>query len=297
MDGLTQRSNDPDDRYLYSGKELDREHSLRWYYFGARYYHPALGRWLAVDPLWEKYPGWNPYNYTANDPINKSDPDGRFVQALVGAAVGAAVEFGAQVAVSMANGQSFSEAVSNVDLVDVGIAAAAGAVSGGLSTVSKLGTAGRALMSAGISVAEGAAKANLGSSKSDYSIRDGAFDALTGAGFSKISDKAQELIKANSKEFKVLTKTAKKLGNIAREGRPRRAQTERYQQALKAVQNYGSTQANAISQAGSGILNTVKGVSGSTCNSNSVILNQGSSQTPSDHTRVVVTIKKEDRNQ
>jgi hypothetical protein len=30
-----------------------------------------------VDPLWEKYPGWGPYNYCKNDPLNRFDPDGR----------------------------------------------------------------------------------------------------------------------------------------------------------------------------------------------------------------------------
>ncbi|RMG39389.1 MAG: RHS repeat-associated core domain-containing protein [Methanobacteriota archaeon] len=38
----------------FTGKERDSETGLD--YFGARYYSPALGRWLAVDPVGEKFP-------------------------------------------------------------------------------------------------------------------------------------------------------------------------------------------------------------------------------------------------
>ena len=35
----------------------------------------------AVDPLAGQFPAYSPYNYTLNDPINKTDPDGRAPQA------------------------------------------------------------------------------------------------------------------------------------------------------------------------------------------------------------------------
>lgn len=35
--------------------------------------------WYGVDPIAEKYPAWNPYNYTMNNPIIMIDPDGRDV--------------------------------------------------------------------------------------------------------------------------------------------------------------------------------------------------------------------------
>jgi RHS repeat-associated protein len=44
--------------------------------FGARIYDSRLGRWLSLDPLMNKYPSLNPYNFVANMPTIAIDPDG-----------------------------------------------------------------------------------------------------------------------------------------------------------------------------------------------------------------------------
>ena len=63
-----------DARYKYTTKERDAESGYD--YFGARYYDARIGRWMAVDPMAEKYPGWSPYHYAACNPQRMCDPDG-----------------------------------------------------------------------------------------------------------------------------------------------------------------------------------------------------------------------------
>jgi len=69
-----------DDDYHLAGTGL--------FYFGARYYDPEIGIWLATDPAEQFY---NPYSYSGN-PIIMIDPDGRwFGQLVAQMAIGAAV--------------------------------------------------------------------------------------------------------------------------------------------------------------------------------------------------------------
>lgn len=58
----------------FTGKEQDAESNF--YYFGARFYDPAVGRWLSVDPLAGNFPSLTPYNYVYNNPVNVFDPNG-----------------------------------------------------------------------------------------------------------------------------------------------------------------------------------------------------------------------------
>jgi RHS repeat-associated protein len=58
--------------YGYTGQEQD---STDWYYYGARYYSPEIGRFLQPDPLFD---GPNPYMYVHGNPVRYVDPSGLF---------------------------------------------------------------------------------------------------------------------------------------------------------------------------------------------------------------------------
>ena len=77
MDGLnTINYFDNENHYLYNGKELQTDFGLEWYDYGARFYDAGLGRWYVVDPKADAAPGWTPYRYGLNNPINFTDPTG-----------------------------------------------------------------------------------------------------------------------------------------------------------------------------------------------------------------------------
>ena len=64
--GMVMRSNISDNLgtiHKFTGKELDDEHGLDWYYFGARFYDAEIGRFLGIDPYSDAYPSWTPYQY------------------------------------------------------------------------------------------------------------------------------------------------------------------------------------------------------------------------------------------
>jgi RHS repeat-associated protein len=61
-------------RYRYTGKERDEESGF--YYHGARYYTPWLGRWVSSDPAGFT-DGANLYAFAHQNPVRYSDNDGR----------------------------------------------------------------------------------------------------------------------------------------------------------------------------------------------------------------------------
>ncbi|KFD38111.1 hypothetical protein AT05_11730 [Schleiferia thermophila str. Yellowstone] len=73
----TPNSTDFSTPYRFNAKELDPESGL--FYYGARYYHPVVSKWLSVDPMADKYPSLSAYNYCAWNPVMLVDPDGRVV--------------------------------------------------------------------------------------------------------------------------------------------------------------------------------------------------------------------------
>jgi len=60
--------------FRYTARESDTETGL--YYYRARYYDPAAGRFLSEDPLEFYAGGANFYRYSFNNPANLNDPSG-----------------------------------------------------------------------------------------------------------------------------------------------------------------------------------------------------------------------------
>jgi len=68
-----QASSYSDPKLCYTGQRFDPETGL--YYYRARYYSAALGRFLQTDPIGYKDDlDW--YTYVGNDPTDKTDPTG-----------------------------------------------------------------------------------------------------------------------------------------------------------------------------------------------------------------------------
>jgi RHS repeat-associated protein len=74
------------ERRRFTGHERDLpavQGSLELDYMHARYYAGAWGRFLSVDPVLDikrsirEPQSWNRYSYVVNNPINRTDPDGR----------------------------------------------------------------------------------------------------------------------------------------------------------------------------------------------------------------------------
>ena len=58
--------------FIFQGQYRDNKSGL--YYLRARYYDPATGQFLTVDP--DVAFTWSPYGYAAGNPVNRLDPSG-----------------------------------------------------------------------------------------------------------------------------------------------------------------------------------------------------------------------------
>ncbi|MBB6682657.1 hypothetical protein H4O20_14510 [Aequorivita sp. 609] len=131
--------------YKFGGKEYQEEFDINTYDFGARNYDPALGRWMNVDPLADHPSQINrsPYIYAWNTPTYFADPDGKFVQVVWGAVIGASVEYTAQVITNGIKGKGLVDSLVDVDLGSIAVATITGAATGGLSSLKVIGATAR----------------------------------------------------------------------------------------------------------------------------------------------------------
>ena len=116
-------------KQTFTGKEKDDE--TGFYYFGSRYYNPALAGWMATDPAGQFH---SPYSYGGN-PVMFVDPDGEFVFSALIPGVGIFID--AALWGAVINGGIYTATtafqpggLSNWNLGDFGKSAAVGAISG-----------------------------------------------------------------------------------------------------------------------------------------------------------------------
>jgi RHS repeat-associated protein len=110
-------------RYRYTGKERDEETGFS--YHGARYYAPWLGRWTSCDPS-SLEDSVNLYTYVQNRPIIANDPNGKWLNIVIGAVVGAVVGAGVEFARQVIKGEE-------INLGRIGASAAGGLVGGAIA--------------------------------------------------------------------------------------------------------------------------------------------------------------------
>ena len=241
-----------DERYKFTGKERDAE--TGYDYFGARYYASVIALWLSVDPLADKYPCISPYAYCAWSPIKNVDPNGEWVQIVVGAVVSAAADVALQVGFDMFNGKSFGQAISNVNMREVAGSAAAGAIGVGVvskvSQVAKFYNLGKASTATAKNIASVAG--DVAGSVVSQEISDGQVtadkvknDVIGGIVGSTIGNVKMNKIK-NTPGYKTAVSQLDHAERVAK-GTTRRSRVQAVENAQKVVDNYGASTTQAYS--------------------------------------------------
>jgi len=204
----------------YNGKEFVEMHGYDTYDYGYRGYYAAIGRWMNIDQLAEKYYSISPYVYCLNNPVMRIDPDGRIAPLAVAAIgfagkalVGGGIDFVAQMGVNLAtNGGQWGDAISNVDWTGVGASSlAAGLTAPGMSTLAKGVVALSTIVDASVDYTIGKGPTNIVDGSKSRTA--GVIDLVAGSSASAASNK---LVKGFQSAVKSdLTSTAVKTLNKA----------------------------------------------------------------------------------
>jgi RHS repeat-associated protein len=129
-------SADASGSYRYTGRRIDAE-TNGLYYYRARMYSPALGRFLQPDPI--GYAGGaNLYAYVGNDPLNRTDPSGEFINFVIGGAIGFGIDLAAQYAEARIAGRDFHIDVTR-SLIATGVGVATSGASAFVSSGAEIG--------------------------------------------------------------------------------------------------------------------------------------------------------------
>jgi len=132
-----------ENKYRFNGgnelqnKEFSDGSGLEMYDAHARGYDPQLGRFWQIDAMTDKndQESLTPYQFGTDDPAKYNDPSGKCPTCIIGAIIGAAVDYGAQVVSNRLQGKSWSESLTSINGKELAVATVAGAATGGVSAL------------------------------------------------------------------------------------------------------------------------------------------------------------------
>ena len=218
----------------------------------------VVSRWISSDPLAD-HPNQidkSPYQYAWNNPIYWTDPDGRCPWCF-GAIVGAAVDYGLQVAVNFAEGKPALEAITDVDGGSILVSAGAGALSGGLSVASKIKTGSKLVQLATSELGETVIDATA--SVTNQLVKDGkvdltntAIDVTVGKVVGKKVGEVVENAAKQSPTGKVLTNQVDRAERVAGSN-PRPSRAQNVAQAKKAQAEHTANRTTTTTVASTGV--------------------------------------------
>ena len=146
-------ANGEGNKYQYNGKEWNDDFGLNWNHHDWRFLDVAIDRFVTIDRKSEEddQMQFSPYHFAKDNPIRYDDPDGQCPTCLTGFAIGFILDVATQVVFE-------GKSLSDVSYKKAAVAGTAGALSGGISSVVKMGKIASIVVNAGIDAAESVTK-------------------------------------------------------------------------------------------------------------------------------------------
>ena len=142
--------------FRYRGYYFDSE--TGWYYLNARYYSPAMCRFISPDELSildetkSQVNGLNLYIYCGDNPVMNIDPSGHFIFSLLAVVIGAAIGATVSAATNIVS-QGIQNGWENINWGEVALSAVIGGI-GGAFGATGIGLGGQVLINAGLSAVQ-----------------------------------------------------------------------------------------------------------------------------------------------